>query len=255
MDIKGADIKAHEQVILESKALNYSYLFAKDIKDADIKAHSELILDSKNLEYNYLFAKDINKSDVRLHTQIILDSKDIKYNYWVIRYIKGADVSPHVDVVLASNEDKYSSWRKGVSIMYPEEKTLAIIKPDGMKNIEKIIEMIYNAGLKIEKYEVRELDEEILKEHYSHIIERPFYPELRDYMLSGKVVIMVLKGIDAVKRFRDLMGPTNSEKAPKGTIRGEFGTDVTHNAVHGSDSKENAEIEINRFFRQKQKRI
>lgn len=135
------------------------------------------------------------------------------------------------------------------------EKTLAIIKPDGIKNISKIIEMIYSSGLVISKYEVRQLDEEILSEHYAHLLDKPFYPMLQEYMMSSEVVLMILEGENAVENLRNLMGPTDSTKAPKGTIRGEFGTDITYNAIHGSDSKENAEIEINRFFKQKQKRI
>lgn len=135
------------------------------------------------------------------------------------------------------------------------ERTLAIIKPDGIKNITKIIEMIYNSGLTISKYEVKQLDENVLSEHYSHLLDRPFYPMIEEYMLSSEVVLMILEGENAVENLRNLMGPTDSTKAPKGTIRGEFGTDITYNAIHGSDSKENAEIEINRFFRQKQKRI
>lgn len=133
------------------------------------------------------------------------------------------------------------------------EQTFAIIKPDGMENTVQILEMIYKAGLKIKKYEVKQLDEELLKEHYAHIVDRPFYPELENYMLSKPVVIMILEGEDAVKKYRDLMGPTDSKKADKGTIRGEFGTDITRNAVHGSDSKENAIIEINRFFKKNNK--
>ena len=115
--------------------------------------------------------------------------------------------------------------------------------------------MIYNAGLKIEKYEIRMLDEEILSEHYAHLVNKSFYPNLENYMLSGEVILMILEGIDAVEKFRNLMGPTDSTIAPKGTIRGEFVTDITYNAVHGSDSNTNAQIEINRFFNQKQKRI
>ena len=135
------------------------------------------------------------------------------------------------------------------------ERTLAIIKPDGIKNITQIIRMIYKSGLKISKHKIRKLDEEILAEHYSHLIDKPFYPILEEYMMSGDVVLMILEGENAVEKLRDLMGPTDCTKAPKGTIRGEFGTDITRNAIHGSDSKENAEIEIKRFFKQKQKRI
>lgn len=136
-----------------------------------------------------------------------------------------------------------------------EEKTLAIIKPDGIKNIEKIIHMIYNSGLKIDKFEVKFLDEDILQEHYFHVLEKPFYPRLKNYMMSGEVAIMILSGDNAIEKFRNLMGPTDSTIASPNTIRGMFGTDKTINAVHGSDSKENAEIEINRFFKQKEKRI
>jgi len=135
------------------------------------------------------------------------------------------------------------------------QETLAIIKPDGVKNAIKIIEMIYKAGLTVKKYEVRMLDEEILKEHYSHLTDKPFYPKLESYMLSGEVILMILEGKNAVEKLRELMGPTDSTKAPKGTIRGEFGTDITYNAIHGSDSELNAINEIKRFFNQKQKRI
>lgn len=128
------------------------------------------------------------------------------------------------------------------------EETLAIIKPDGVKNSVKIIEMIYKAGLSIKKYEVRQLDVEVIKEHYSHLLEKPFYGELEEYMTSDMVILMVLTGENAVEKLRTLMGPTDSKKAEKGTIRGEFGTNITYNAIHGSDSVENAQIEINRFF-------
>ena len=108
--------------------------------------------------------------------------------------------------------------------------------------------MIYEAGLSIKKYEVRQLDVETIREHYSHLLEKPFYGELEEYMTSDIVILMVLTGENAVEKLRTLMGPTNSKKAEKGTIRGEFGTDITYNAIHGSDSIESAQIEINRFF-------
>jgi len=135
------------------------------------------------------------------------------------------------------------------------QDTLVIIKPDRIKNATKIIEMIYKEGLKIKEYKVEMLNEEILREHYAHLVDKPFYPELESYMLSSEVVLMILEGVNAVDRFRNLMGPTDSKKAPKGTIRGEFGTDITYNVIHGSDSNLNASKEIIRFFRQKQKRI
>lgn len=149
-------------------------------------------------------------------------------------------------------ENPYS---QELSHLYNQDRTLAIIKPDGMENIVQILEMIYDAGLYVDKYDVRLLDENIVDEHYSHLLGEPFYPKLKNYMMSGEVVIMILTGTNAVEKLRNLMGPTDSTKAGSDTIRGRFGTDKTYNAIHGSDSKESAEIEINRFFNQKQKRI
>lgn len=133
------------------------------------------------------------------------------------------------------------------------ENTLAIIKPDGILHIEKIIEMFYQNGLKIKDFKVEQLSEEKIEEHYAHLLDKPFYPKLRNYMMSTPVALIVLEGINAVENLRNLMGPTDSTKASPTTIRGKFGSDITYNAIHGSDSKENAEIEINRFFKQKQK--
>ena len=129
------------------------------------------------------------------------------------------------------------------------EQTLAIIKPDGIKNIMEIINILYQNNLKIEDYKITKLDEEILKEHYSHIADKPFYPYLRDFMMSSEVVVMILSGENAIEKLRTIMGPTDSTKAPKDTIRGMFGTDITINTIHGSDSTDNAKIEINRFFK------
>jgi len=129
------------------------------------------------------------------------------------------------------------------------EQTLAIIKPDGMKYSNEIKNILEANNLTIEKSKITLLDEEILSEHYSHLVDKPFYPELRNFMMSGEVEIIVLSGENAVEKLRLLMGPTDSTKAPKDTIRGMFGTNITFNAIHGSDSLENAQIEINRFFK------
>lgn len=155
---------------------------------------------------------------------------------------------------MKSREEIILLYNKAMEIL-SASKTFAIIKPDGMKNIEKIIEMIYKSGLKIDNFEVRLLDENIIDEHYSHLLDKPFYPKLKNYMMSGEVALMVLSGDNAVEKLRELMGPTDSTRAEPNTIRGKFGTDITYNAIHGSDSKESAEAEINRFFNQKQKRI
>lgn len=129
------------------------------------------------------------------------------------------------------------------------EQTLAIIKPDGIKNIEKIIDLIYKNDLKIKEYKLEKLNKETLKEHYAHLLDKPFYKQLEEYMTSGYVAIMILEGENAVEKLRNLMGPTDSKKADKNTIRGLYGTDITYNAIHGSDSIESANIEIKRFFK------
>jgi nucleoside-diphosphate kinase len=93
------------------------------------------------------------------------------------------------------------------------------------------------------------LTPEILREHYAHVASKPFYPEIEQFMSSLPVIVLALRGQDAVARVRDLLGPTDSRKAPKGTIRGDFGTDMMTNVVHASDSDDNARIELARFFR------
>lgn len=134
-----------------------------------------------------------------------------------------------------------------------QEKTLAIIKPDGMQYIDKIIEMFYKNDLKIQNYKIEYLTEEKLNEHYSHLVDRPFYPKLKEFMMSSPVAIMILEGENSIEKLRNLMGPTDSTKANSDTIRGKFGTNNMYNAIHGSDSKENAIIEINRFFKENKK--
>ena len=94
-----------------------------------------------------------------------------------------------------------------------------------------------------------QLGEEILKEHYAHIADKPFFPELVEYMTSGPVLAMIVEGPDVVLGMRILMGATKFEEAAPGTIRGDYAFCTTENLIHGSDSVENAEIEIKRFFR------
>jgi len=88
-----------------------------------------------------------------------------------------------------------------------------------------------------------------LREHAAHVADRPFYPEIENVMSSLPVICMALQGEDIVAKVRDLLGPTDSKKAAKGTIRGDYGTDMMTNVVHASDSDENAKLELVRFFR------
>ncbi|MCL2678565.1 MAG: nucleoside-diphosphate kinase [Clostridiales bacterium] len=130
------------------------------------------------------------------------------------------------------------------------ERTYIMLKPDALKRglIGEIIARIEKKGYKIKKIKTLELDEAILKEHYAHIAARPFFPSLLQYMTSGPVVAMIVEGPDAVLGMRILMGATKFEEALPGTIRGDYAFCTTENLIHGSDSPENAEIEIARFF-------
>ena len=92
------------------------------------------------------------------------------------------------------------------------------------------------------------LDEPILREHYAHIADKPFFPEIVTYMTSGPVLAMIVEGDNAVKGMRIIMGATKFEEATAGTIRGDYACCTSENLIHGSDSVENAEIEIKRFF-------
>lgn len=105
------------------------------------------------------------------------------------------------------------------------------------------------AGFDIVGCKMGRLSPALLREHYAHVASKPFYPEIEAFMSSRPVVMVALQGENIVQRVRDLLGPTDSRKAPKGTIRGDFGTEMMKNVVHASDSVENAQIELARFFK------
>jgi nucleoside-diphosphate kinase len=130
------------------------------------------------------------------------------------------------------------------------ERTFAMIKPDAVaaKNSGKIIDMIEQNGFTILGMRKLTIDKKKAEEFYAVHKERPFFGELVSFVTSGPVVIMALERDNAVKAWRDLMGATDSRKADKGTIRNLFGTDIGKNAAHGSDSVENAKIELKLFF-------
>jgi len=130
------------------------------------------------------------------------------------------------------------------------QRTFAIIKPDAVsaRNAGKIIARIEESGLDIIAMKRLQLGEQQAQGFYAVHKERPFFGDLVTFMTEGPVVALVLEGEDAIKRWRDLMGPTNSEDAPKGTIRGDFGTSIERNASHGSDAPETARLEISYFF-------
>ena len=130
------------------------------------------------------------------------------------------------------------------------EKTLIIIKPDAVeaKCVGKIIDILETEKFDIIQTEMMSLSDDMLRDHYCHLTDKPFFPEIVEFMQSLPVIVITLQGKNAVARVRDLVGVTDPSEADEGTIRKQFGTDVMKNVVHASDSVENAEAEIERFF-------
>src|SRR5690606_21900035 len=130
------------------------------------------------------------------------------------------------------------------------ERTLSIVKPDavGKNVIGKIYSRFEDNGLKIVAAKMKWLSRQEAEGFYAVHRERPFFGELVDFMVSGPVMIQVLEGENAIAKNRELMGATDPKKADKGTIRADFAESIDANAVHGSDSAENAAIEIAYFF-------
>lgn len=130
------------------------------------------------------------------------------------------------------------------------ERTLSIIKPDAVaKNaIGAIVARFEDAGLKVVAAKMLHLTRERAEGFYAVHAERPFFAELVEFMTSGPVIVQVLEGEDAIMKNREVMGATNPADAAPGTIRADFADEITENAVHGSDSPENAQTEIAYFF-------
>lgn len=131
------------------------------------------------------------------------------------------------------------------------EQTLVILKPSAVERrlIGQLIERIENRGFIISGMKMMQLDEKILREHYAHLVDKPFFPSIVKSMTSTPVVVMCLSAVDCVRTFRTMTGVTNGREAASGTLRGDFCLSGQANIVHASDSVENAKIEIARFFR------
>jgi len=130
------------------------------------------------------------------------------------------------------------------------ERTLVLLKPDALQRglVGEIISRFEKKGLKLVGLKMRNWEKSQLEKHYAVHKDRPFYPNLVGFMTSGPVVAIALEGKDAIEVVRKLMGKTNSRQAEPGTIRGDLGMSFSNNLVHGSDSPENAAIEIAYFF-------
>ena len=134
------------------------------------------------------------------------------------------------------------------------ERTLVIVKPDGMqKNLTGVIlHRFTGAGMRPVASKMMQLTEAILRDHYDFLTDKPFFPDILSYMQQCPVMLWVLEGENAIAKVRELLGPTDSKLAPKGTIRGDFGVDKSTNVVHASDSPDAAKKQIARFFKKEE---
>lgn len=131
------------------------------------------------------------------------------------------------------------------------ERTLILLKPDALQKgfCGKVIARFEGAGFRICACKMVHLAPAVLREHYAHIADKPFYSDVEAFMKSTPVIAMVLEGKDVIDRARVMLGVTDSRKAAPGTLRQEFGVDQMVNVAHASDSAETAEKEIKRFFK------
>lgn len=133
----------------------------------------------------------------------------------------------------------------------PTERSLILLKPDCVtkSHCGEVIDRFEKAGFRIRGTKMIRLSDELLAEHYSHVAAKPFFPSIVAFMQSAPVIALVLEGDDVIAKVRAMLGPTNSKEAEAGTIRGDFGEDMMINICHASDSPENGEIEVKRFFK------
>ena len=132
-----------------------------------------------------------------------------------------------------------------------DETSLLLLKPDCIaKNLSgEVLHRLLAQGFRIRGIKMIQLTDELLKDHYAHIADKPFFPSVADFMKSKPVIALALAGDNVIAKVRDLLGPTDSKAAPKGTIRGDYGEDKMTNICHASDSPEAAAIELKRFFK------
>lgn len=131
------------------------------------------------------------------------------------------------------------------------ETTLILLKPDCVTkgHCGDVLQRFEKAGFRIRGCKMMRLGDKILREHYAHIAAKPFFPEVEEFMQSSPVIAVALQADGVIEKVRALLGPTDSKKADKGTIRGDYGVDVMVNVVHASDSLDAAKVELERFFK------
>ena len=130
------------------------------------------------------------------------------------------------------------------------EESLVLLKPDCLEGRKcgEVLNRFEESGFEVYGVKMIRLSDEILQEHYAHLTDLPFFPEIQGFMQSSPVVAIALRGENAIAHIREMVGPTDSTVADKGTIRGDFGQDKMQNVVHASDSIENGQAELKRFF-------
>ncbi|KAB2641352.1 MAG: nucleoside-diphosphate kinase [Verrucomicrobia bacterium] len=131
------------------------------------------------------------------------------------------------------------------------ETSLVLFKPDAVTKdlLGPVLARFQAAGFQIRAIKMMRLDEAILRDHYAHLTEMPFFPSIVEFMQLAPVVAVALEGENAIAAIRDLLGPTDSQAAAPGTIRGDYGVDKMVNVCHASDSVDAAEVELQRFFK------
>ncbi|MEC7199911.1 MAG: nucleoside-diphosphate kinase [Verrucomicrobiota bacterium] len=131
------------------------------------------------------------------------------------------------------------------------EKTVVLLKPDCVQKglMGEVLKRFEAQGFRLVGCKMMQLDDAILKDHYAHLVELPFFPEILGFMQSSPIMALALEGEGIIQKVRDFIGPTDSTKAEKGTVRGDLGEDKMRNVVHASDSSESAQAELSRFFR------
>ncbi len=134
--------------------------------------------------------------------------------------------------------------------MADKQQTLILVKPDGVKRrlVGEVISRIEAKGFEIRELRMATIEESLAQKHYAEHVDKPFFGELVSFITSGPLVAMVVEGVDAIAGMRQIMGATNPIEAAPGSIRGDFATIIGENIVHGSDSPESAEREVNLFF-------
>ena len=131
------------------------------------------------------------------------------------------------------------------------QKTLILLKPDCVQRslVGEIMNRFERKGLKIVAMKMIHLNDDVLKDHYSHLADKPFFPGLASFMKASPVIALALEGHSAVEVVRTLVGATSGRKADVGSIRGDYSISMSANLIHASDTPENAEIELKRFFK------